>query len=53
MQNILFQRAYRELVNIVLEDALQIELLEFSLEPTGKTGVHGGASGEDYVLVQF
>jgi hypothetical protein len=53
MHYCVFQRAYRKLVNIVLEHALQIELLEFSLEPAGKTWVHGGASGEDNVLVQF
>ena len=44
---------YRELGRVSLQHPLQVQLLDLSLQPGGQPGVHGGAAGQDNVLVEL
>jgi hypothetical protein len=44
---------YFEALCVFLEDFLEVELLDFFLQATGETRVHGRASREDNVLVEI
>jgi hypothetical protein len=47
------RRAYLEAVDVVAEDAGEVELLDLLLEAGGKAGVHARPAGKDDVLVEF
>lgn len=44
---------YRQLVHVALQHSLQVELLELALQAGRQPRVHGGASGQDDVLVEL
>lgn len=43
----------RELVHVPLQHSLQVQLLQLALQAGRQPRVHGGASGQDDVLVEL
>lgn len=43
----------RQFCRVALEHSLEVQLLHFALQATWKTGIHGGTTGKNDVLVKL